>query len=1201
MRSVSALVGVAWLVAGLAGCGGDGAPSFQSMGSGPANEAPLWVPRPGPMLPGGLGGDRGPQYAMSEDRMIGDRRVFASGWQNPTPFFETGLGPAEPYFTRFYGRHDDGIYLEGDTREGLYEEPVLWVPNTVRVGMRWSHPPRWKFEVIGRSESSPVGWRIVVTDARRRTTDSSNSQILVGFPYEIDYFEGTPAPPFSDARAFDRGSGLLTQDDPPPPAAPVEVPELELRPLNGGEPIADSLVPSSFGVVVDPDGDRVDITVDGQVAVFHTDIFVAVDSTFCGRYSVSGDRLTELPEGPDTCRDARGTVVDGQGRVLSIKNKRWQRFRYCVPAVGTGFGNVTCNPENVAMAGIYRATDGAAMVFRAPTTGALHFAPHNGDEVTPMGANTGWVEADWGVLPRFPTAEDSGVDLWLPEPDATGWRLLNVTDNLLATAHMRSDGLIDRRAIMMDEGGNLGVSSDAAGRRLLRTHPDGAIERIVWSDDGLHLARQPLARIGLAADRVLVGAVELGDRLLVLTLGGYEGDDPQYDVAGSYPREKVDGGGEIISTGAERTVRPNLGQLRLWEAPLPASAPPAVPAPIITRVAFAANDELTDAQVCGVPDGSPLDDWTVGGVPAITYATDGSDCLTLVSDKTRVQPRPGVIRGSLPGLGAFWATLGGWDTRPSLALPGDDMYAGAAPLADGSGFGACQHKDVDSGECVAWRRFDHDWKVVAEDLTAPPEFAASQDNGACATLAGATCDTFGLALLDCRGSGAPGVFLLPTLRPYTTLGPTVVAPSPWVIEECFPVGDTLWLYLSELNQGHTFMKVDTRAWTFAAAPVVATGYLGSARSGERDDFLVFANETPALNSDHEFQTTAMVKLLAGGLEHFNLFFGPGGAQFHGPLLFGASPIYENLNRRAIAEATRRVWRPDLFGERLEACGDGVLAQDEFCPEDRLCVVGQPPRCDAESLISAPCATSLCDPNGPVTTCSDDGLILLRRDCGTLCEGGACLHIPFHCHDGACVPDGHPCGGLSCAPAESCFVNAGRTPYCAVLARCGDGVCESEEVDSDCVDCPGHWTDWDARCSWFERWKNDCGRCGDGRCNEHEQDRCPEDCAGCGDSVCAPGERDRCPGDCPGCGNGVCEPGEAYDFEVGYCPLDCLPCEAGRPGCFDEGVITCDAAGAVAGYAPCPAGDLCVGGACVGAGVCGNGRCEQGEICPADCK
>jgi hypothetical protein len=81
------------------------------------------------------------------------------------------------------------------------------------------------------------------------------------------------------------------------------------------------------------------------------------------------------------------------------------------------------------------------------------------------------------------------------------------------------------------------------------------------------------------------------------------------------------------------------------------------------------------------------------------------------------------MRGSLPELGPFTATLGGLETRSSLLLGADDMYVGATPLADGSGFGACQTTDLETGACVAWRRFGREWEVAAEDLTAPPELA----------------------------------------------------------------------------------------------------------------------------------------------------------------------------------------------------------------------------------------------------------------------------------------------------------------------------------------------------------------------------------------------------------------------------------------------------------------------------------------------
>ncbi|MEZ4430418.1 MAG: hypothetical protein R3A51_22295, partial [Nannocystaceae bacterium] len=77
------------------------------------------------------------------------------------------------------------------------------------------------------------------------------------------------------------------------------------------------------------------------------------------------------------------------------------------------------------------------------------------------------------------------------------------------------------------------------------------------------------------------------------------------------------------------------------------------------------------------------------------------------------------------------------------------------------------------------------------------------------------------------------------------------------------------------------------------------------------------------------------------------------------------------------------------------------------------------------------------------------------------------------------------------------------------------------------------------------------RCGDGRCDRGEQDRCPADCATCGDGSC---ERERgetpasCPQDCRRlatstvcegdecCGDGRCEPARGEDCRA--CAADC---------------------------------------------------------------
>ena len=99
---------------------------------------------------------------------------------------------------RFYARKDDSIWLEGDTRAGLYDDPVLFVPAAVRVGMVWTHGARWRFEVIGHNPAAdPPVWVIQVQDKERTTTNQENTEVLFGIPYTVIYYEGTPVGPFA--------------------------------------------------------------------------------------------------------------------------------------------------------------------------------------------------------------------------------------------------------------------------------------------------------------------------------------------------------------------------------------------------------------------------------------------------------------------------------------------------------------------------------------------------------------------------------------------------------------------------------------------------------------------------------------------------------------------------------------------------------------------------------------------------------------------------------------------------------------------------------------------------------------------------------------------------------------------------------------------------------------------------------------------
>ncbi|HTR52880.1 MAG TPA: hypothetical protein VMJ10_19330 [Kofleriaceae bacterium] len=90
------------------------------------------------------------------------------------------------------------------------------------------------------------------------------------------------------------------------------------------------------------------------------------------------------------------------------------------------------------------------------------------------------------------------------------------------------------------------------------------------------------------------------------------------------------------------------------------------------------------------------------------------------------------------------------------------------------------------------------------------------------------------------------------------------------------------------------------------------------------------------------------------------------------------------------------------------------------------------------------------------------------------------------------------------------------------------------------------------------------RCGDGVCDSSEVDSCPQDCgtqqqhATCGNGVCEPGETAAtCPSDCGSgsgsavCGDGICEQGE----DATSCPQDCgSGSGSGVLDCSDETVL-----------------------------------------------
>ena len=210
-------------------------------------------------------------------------------------------------------------------------------------------------------------------------------------------------------------------------------------------------------------------------------------------------------------------------------------------------------PWEYQMAGIFRATDGSAAVFREYRLGGpIWLAPHPGGTARLEAPTPTPGETLLGSIAAFDA-------LWLPEEDATGWSSFMVDKPGVArSVHLTRAGVIDAEHTLQDLGGVLGLTVNSAGRHLLRSQVNGTIERLTWDQDGIR--RTPLASVTLPKGQVMAGAVENGQHLLVFTLAGFKGTDVQFSHEG----------GQGCELGCKvGNIQPELGRVLLWQADLP--------------------------------------------------------------------------------------------------------------------------------------------------------------------------------------------------------------------------------------------------------------------------------------------------------------------------------------------------------------------------------------------------------------------------------------------------------------------------------------------------------------------------------------------------------------------------------------------------------------------------------------------------------
>jgi len=292
--------------------------------------------------------------------------------------------------------------------------------------------------------------------------------------------------------------------------------------------------------------------------------------------------------------------------------------------------------------------------------------------------------------------------------------------------------------------------------------------------------------------------------------------------------------------------------------------------------------------------------------------------------------------------------------------------------------------------------------------------------------------------------------------------------------------------------------------------------------------------------------------------------------------------------------------------RLDACGDGVVDEDERCDDGN---VRAGDGCSADCRSTESCGNGVVDDSfgtgDPRNEACDDGNRAGGDGCSATCQWERCgnrvLDEGEACDDGN-VRDGDGCSA-DCRSTESCgngVIDTIAGEVCDDGNRTGgdgcSGDCRSDEsCGNGVVDRlarsdggPGELCD-DGNHDAGDGCAPDClstGRCGDGvldpgeLCddgNREAGDGCAPDCLStgrCGDGVLDPGELcddgnrkagDGCAPDCLStgrCGDGVIDPGEACDDGNEVLTDDCVLCH--RAGCGDgvvrAGVEQCDTGG-----------------------------------------
>lgn len=544
-----------------------------------------------------------------------------------------------------------GLFMAGGQVDGILENPVLLVPATVRVGMKWEvtlkddEVPAYTFEVVSRTEAAPsvfgktTQWSIAQKGVKGAVTNRVYAEGIgiAGISTELNLIP-------------------LESPDPEPSKAPKVA--LEPMPISGGVDYPGAATGTSVSMVRAAGHDAVlmyDVEAENGVAAVCLKVTAssAVPIT-----PIGGSPYKRL--GPEECQTASkvgtnnvalqlgghasGAFVEADGHVSWIPRKRGH-------LVESGLNFVDSNNSTLLARALLPGDAGTArFLFEQGLNDVVKLGGTDylyGHQTDPELQLPDSFLSLTGVVFVSPLTTDEGD---------RGSLLVRTGDEMLWLVQVSSAGMT--APVQLGRlGGTLSVQATEAGHEILRVTPDGQIDRLHLKAGQLTL--EPLATVDVPvhmyADGAFLSREPAGDRLLVAMF------DLRVEPTGLF---KLFRSVSAVAASATRTALP-------------------------PRISMIAAGGVDDQMIC-LPPGAeaiPTAGWTLGDAPALALqVTPGARCVLLVRGASPTSPGENLAyataTGTLPGIGRV-ALDGDRAGGPANAFAGGVPHL-LAPLKGGT-------------------------------------------------------------------------------------------------------------------------------------------------------------------------------------------------------------------------------------------------------------------------------------------------------------------------------------------------------------------------------------------------------------------------------------------------------------------------------------------------------------------------------------